>query len=139
MTTFIIATNNAKTANPDRHCGAFIFTTINIETAKLNRRYHHFIIAINNPNTTTSIVMTICCGMCIALELGCEFGQIIFWHVWCLTPGLKSLFYQMRPCSCLYRHIVRCLGDPWCEAASYCCGAFEEPDKDDTHFRTRLY
>ncbi|KAK3715911.1 hypothetical protein RRG08_043926 [Elysia crispata] len=84
-------------------------------------------------------VMTLCCGMCIALELGCEFGNIIFWHVWCCTPGIKSLFFQTYPCKCLYSHIVRCLADPWCEACSYCCGAFEEPDKDDTHFKTRLY
>merc|ERR1739842_94095 len=30
--------------------------------------------------------MTLCCGICIAAEWGCEFAYVAFVHIWYITP-----------------------------------------------------
>merc|ERR1712241_545603 len=34
-------------------------------------------------------IMTLCCGICIAAEWGCEFAEIAFCHIWYVTPCFK--------------------------------------------------
>jgi hypothetical protein len=34
---------------------------------------------------------TLLCGICIAMEWGCEFAYIAFMHIWFITPCFKVL------------------------------------------------
>ncbi|KAK6177821.1 hypothetical protein SNE40_015849 [Patella caerulea] len=69
---------------------------------------------------------TLCCGMCIAAEWGCEFARIAFTHVWIVTPLFKVLEIN---CGCLQKFwalCVHCCCDPCCEAFGLLFGAFRK-------------
>ena len=42
-------------------------------------------------------LMTYCCGICIALQWGCTFGQIAFMAVWIYTPFMRLLSITLTP------------------------------------------
>merc|ERR1712154_559611 len=48
------------------------------------------------------MILTLFYGICIAMEWGCEFGQIAFIHIWYVTPCFKVCEIN---CGCL--HAVR--------------------------------
>lgn len=73
------------------------------------------------------ILMTTCCGICIAAEWGCEFGYIAFVHVWLVTPLFKIMEIN---CGCLqkiYGVCIRCCFEPLCESFSILFSSFRKP------------
>ncbi|VDI47812.1 caveolin 3 [Mytilus galloprovincialis] len=73
------------------------------------------------------IILTTCCGICIAAQWGCEFGYIAFSHVWCITPMFKVMEIN---CGCLqriYGVCVHCCFDPLCESFGLLFGNFRRP------------
>merc|ERR1712154_30274 len=71
-------------------------------------------------------LMTLCCGICIAAEWGCEFAYIAFTHIWFVTPCFKCLEPN---CGCLQKlwgMCIHCALDPMFEAVSLCCSAFKK-------------
>ncbi|XP_076439198.1 caveolin-2-like [Babylonia areolata] len=67
------------------------------------------------------------CHLCVALGWGIEFGQLLFWHVWCVGPFTSFLRHLLHvPATCL-RLCTRCLLDPCCEACSYVFMFCREP------------
>ncbi|ESO94516.1 hypothetical protein LOTGIDRAFT_189239 [Lottia gigantea] len=69
---------------------------------------------------------TLCCGICIAAEWGCEFASIAFTHVWFITPLFKVLEIE---CGCLkkfYGMCVHCCLDPCCESLGLVFSAFKK-------------
>lgn len=65
-------------------------------------------------------LMTTLCGICIALEWGCEFAMVTFNHVWCWTPMMRDLSITVGCCSKFVRVILDCCCVPWCEAMGAC-------------------
>merc|ERR1712018_1087554 len=63
-------------------------------------------------------IMTLCCGICIAAEWGCEFAYIAFGHIWYVTPCFKCLELNCGCCQKLYGMCIHCVLDPPCEAIS---------------------
>merc|ERR1712154_500760 len=72
------------------------------------------------------MIMTLCCGICIAAEWGCEFAYVAFVHIWYITPCFKWLELNCGCCQKLYGMCVHCCLDPWCEAISLCFSAFKK-------------
>merc|ERR1712156_328653 len=72
------------------------------------------------------MLMTLCCGICIAAEWGCEFAHIAFCHIWMVTPCFKVLELNCGCCQKLYGMCVHCYMDPWMEAFALCCSAFKK-------------
>merc|ERR1712110_824256 len=58
-------------------------------------------------------IMTFCCGICIAMEWGCEFAYIAFTHIWFVSPCFKCLEINCGCCQKLYGLCVHCMLDPW--------------------------
>jgi len=71
-------------------------------------------------------IMTVCCGICIAAEWGCEFAEIAFCHIWYVTPCFKVCELNCGCLQKLYGMLVHCCLDPWCEAMSLCFSAFKK-------------
>ena len=61
-------------------------------------------------------ILTICCGICIAAEWGCEFAYIAFCHIWFITPCLKICEINCGLCQRMYTTCVNCCITPVCEA-----------------------
>merc|ERR1712226_1556846 len=59
---------------------------------------------------------TLCCGICIAAEWGCEFAYIAFAHVWILTPCMRALDINCTVFRRIYNMFTECLVTPCCEA-----------------------
>merc|ERR1711971_118002 len=72
------------------------------------------------------MLMTLCCGICMAAEWGCEFAHIAFCHIWMVTPCFKVLELNCGCCQKLYGMCVHCCLDPWMEAFALCCSAFKK-------------
>ncbi|XP_076468955.1 caveolin-1-like [Babylonia areolata] len=71
-------------------------------------------------------IHTLLCGVCLAMEWGCQFAYIAFSHIWCITPFFKVLELN---CGCLqkvYGMCVHCCLDPCCEACGLLFGAFRK-------------
>ena len=69
---------------------------------------------------------TLCCGICIAAEWGCEFANIAFIHVWHLTPCLKIFEINCNVLKRLYANIVGCCMEPCCESCGRIFKSFEK-------------
>ncbi|XP_071082935.1 caveolin-1-like [Haliotis cracherodii] len=65
-------------------------------------------------------LLTLLCGICIAMHWGCEFAVIAFNHIWIITPCFKILELNCGCLKKLYGMCVHCALDPWCES----CGLF---------------
>lgn len=68
---------------------------------------------------------TLCCGLCIAAELGCEFASVAFLHVWSYTPTLRLLAIN---CTYFKRYnelILSCCLEPCCMACGQIFHAFK--------------
>lgn len=64
------------------------------------------------------VIMTTCCGICIAMEWGCEFAAIAFYHIWFLTPCVKVLEIN---CVITQKVLTACMNGccvPLCEACA---------------------
>ncbi|XP_034308290.2 caveolin-1-like isoform X1 [Crassostrea angulata] len=64
-------------------------------------------------------LMTLTCGMCIAMYWGCEFSYIAFMHIWYVTPCLRILEINCVSCQKIYALCINCWIVPFCEA----CGS----------------
>jgi len=71
-------------------------------------------------------IMTFCCGICIAMEWGCNFAYIAFVHIWYVTPCFKCLELNCGCCQKLYGMCIHCCLDPICEAIALCFSAFKK-------------
>ena len=61
-------------------------------------------------------IMTLLCGIPMAMMWGCEFAMVTFHHDWCVTPALKMF---MINCGCMqkfYSACLQCYCQPCCEA-----------------------
>ncbi|XP_063425020.1 caveolin-3-like [Mytilus trossulus] len=72
------------------------------------------------------IIMTTCCGMCIAAEWGCEFAYIAFYHIWFITPCMKVLEINCGVCQKIYALCINCCMYPLCEACGAIFNAFKK-------------
>merc|ERR1719158_2561363 len=61
-------------------------------------------------------LMTLCCGICIAAEWGCEFADIAFVHIWHITPCFKICELNCGCAQKLYGMCCHCCLTPPCEA-----------------------
>ncbi|XP_061193787.1 caveolin-1-like [Saccostrea echinata] len=66
--------------------------------------------------TLCYIIMTTCCGICLAAEWGCQFSYISFLHIWYITPFFKILELNCGFLQKLYGLCIHCCLDPMCEA-----------------------
>jgi len=64
-------------------------------------------------------ISTLCCGICIAMEWGCEFAYTAFYHIWCISPMLKLCEINCGICKRCFTTCMNCLMEPVCTA----CGA----------------
>ncbi|KAL8563413.1 hypothetical protein ACOMHN_054775 [Nucella lapillus] len=71
-------------------------------------------------------IYTLFCGICIAMEWGCEFAGIAFTHVWYVTPCFKVLELNCGCLQKLYGMCVHCCMDPCCEACGILFSAFKK-------------
>ncbi|KAL3852802.1 hypothetical protein ACJMK2_016417 [Sinanodonta woodiana] len=69
---------------------------------------------------------TLCCGICIAAQLGCEFAYISFIHVWCYTPSFKILNINCGYTKKVYGMYIKCCLEPCCEACGLLFSAFKK-------------
>merc|ERR1711920_239562 len=58
------------------------------------------------------MIMTLCCGICIAAEWGCEFAEIAFCHIWYVTPCFKVCELNCGCLQKLYVMLVHCCRPP---------------------------
>merc|ERR1711872_823830 len=72
------------------------------------------------------MILTLFYGICIAMEWGCEFGQIAFIHIWYITPCFKVCEINCGCCQKLYGMCVHCCLDPCCEACGMLFSAFKK-------------
>ncbi|XP_046358275.1 caveolin-1-like [Haliotis rufescens] len=71
-------------------------------------------------------LLTLLCGICIAMGWGCEFAWVTFTHIWFITPCFKVLELN---CGCLqkiYGVCVHCAVGPCCEAFGLLFHAFRK-------------
>ncbi|KAK3102719.1 hypothetical protein FSP39_013424 [Pinctada imbricata] len=61
-------------------------------------------------------IATLCCGICIAIEWGCEFAAIAFCHIWCISPCMKIVDINCGLCSRIYRLCIDCCCTPCYES-----------------------
>ncbi|XP_061179136.1 caveolin-1-like [Saccostrea echinata] len=61
-------------------------------------------------------LMTFCCGCCIAMEWGCEFAYIAFFHIWMLTPCIKVVEINCGVCQRIYTMCINCCCTPCYES-----------------------
>merc|ERR1712179_588757 len=71
-------------------------------------------------------ILTLCFGICIAAEWGCEFAYIAFYHIWYITPLLKMLEIECKTWQRLYGYCVTCCVTPCCEAFGTLFMAFKK-------------
>ncbi|XP_060595660.1 caveolin-1-like [Ruditapes philippinarum] len=64
-------------------------------------------------------LLTLCYGICIAAEWGCEFASIAFYHVWYITPILRMCEINCAVFTKVTKTCMGCCMEPCCEA----CGA----------------
>ena len=57
---------------------------------------------------------TLCCGICIAAEWGCEFAYVSFYHIWFITPFFKWLDINCGVIKRLWGTCVSCCCEPCC-------------------------
>ncbi|XP_005109533.1 caveolin-1 [Aplysia californica] len=65
-------------------------------------------------------LLTLFCGIPLAMCWGCEFAMITFQHVWYITPCMRA---YMINCGCLqkfYGTCIQCYLQPLYEAMGYC-------------------
>ena len=72
------------------------------------------------------MINTLFCGICIAMEWGCEFAHIAFTHIWYITPCFKVLELNCGCCKKLYGMCIHCCLDPLCEACGLLFHAFKK-------------
>ncbi|KAJ8302397.1 hypothetical protein KUTeg_021384 [Tegillarca granosa] len=60
------------------------------------------------------------CGLFIALAWGCEFGTVVFQHVWCYTPCLRIMAIYFVCFQKYFGTVISCCLAPLCES----CGLF---------------
>ncbi|KAK3101858.1 hypothetical protein FSP39_006842 [Pinctada imbricata] len=65
-------------------------------------------------------LMTLLCGICIALEWGCTFAEIAFQHVWCHTPCLRVFTINALCFQKFYGTCMNCCLAPVCETCGLC-------------------
>ncbi|XP_045164740.2 caveolin-1-like [Mercenaria mercenaria] len=61
-------------------------------------------------------LLTFLCGLCIALEWGCEFAMLTYSHVWCWTPCLRDFSITMGCAQKFFQSCLSCCVGPCCEA-----------------------
>ncbi|XP_052250471.1 LOW QUALITY PROTEIN: caveolin-1-like [Dreissena polymorpha] len=61
-------------------------------------------------------LLTILCGICIALAWGCNFALVAFDHVWCYTPCIRDFSICVGCFQKVYGTIIMCAAGPVCEA-----------------------
>merc|ERR1712063_68123 len=72
------------------------------------------------------LIMTTCCGICIAAEWGCEFAWVSFVHIWYITPCFKWLDIN---CGCMRKLCTSCIScclDPICMSLGLFFHQFEK-------------
>ncbi|XP_076469379.1 caveolin-1-like [Babylonia areolata] len=72
------------------------------------------------------MISTLFCGICIAMEWGCEFADIAFVHIWYVTPCFKVMELNCGCIQKLYGMCVHCCMDPCCEACGILFSAFKK-------------
>ncbi|VDI48110.1 caveolin 3, partial [Mytilus galloprovincialis] len=65
-------------------------------------------------------LLTLLCGLCIALYWGCTFACLTFEHVWCWTPYMRCFSIFAGACQKFLGIIMNCCCAPFCET----CGLF---------------
>lgn len=71
-------------------------------------------------------ICTLLCGIFIAMELGCEFAQIAFAHVWFITPMLRKLEINCSVMKKVYGACIGCCLEPCCESCGKIFKSFEK-------------
>ncbi|KAL5014248.1 hypothetical protein ScPMuIL_008518 [Solemya velum] len=77
-------------------------------------------------------IMTTLCGICLAMNWGCEFAYISFVHIWYVTPLFKIL--QLN-CGCLqrlYGMCISCCLEPLCTSIGMVFHQFGNGKKPET-------
>ncbi|KAL3852809.1 hypothetical protein ACJMK2_016424 [Sinanodonta woodiana] len=69
---------------------------------------------------------TLCCGICIAAEWGCEFACIAFNHIWFITPCLRVCEVNCGVMKKLYGFVIGCCLDPCCDSCGKIFHAFRK-------------
>ncbi|WAR26857.1 CAV1-like protein [Mya arenaria] len=73
-------------------------------------------------------LLTLFCGLCIAIGWGCEFGIVAFNQAWQCTPSLRCLSIQL---GCLQKCLVitlNCVAGPYCELTGNCMARLKQDD-----------
>ena len=65
-------------------------------------------------------LMTLLCGLCIALYWGCDFAIVAFDHVWCWTPCIREFSICVGCFQKVYATIIQCCCAPVCETCGLC-------------------
>lgn len=65
-------------------------------------------------------LLTILCGICIALAWGCHFAGIAFSNIWCFTPCLRCLSICIGCVQKVNWSIINCCLGPCCETGGLC-------------------
>ncbi|CAC5413035.1 CAV3 [Mytilus coruscus] len=65
-------------------------------------------------------LLTLLCGLCIALYWGCTFACLTFEHVWCWTPYMRCFSIFAGACQKFIGILMNCCVAPICET----CGLF---------------
>ncbi|KAL4226703.1 Caveolin-1 [Mactra antiquata] len=71
-------------------------------------------------------INTLCYGICIAAEWGCEFATVAFYHIWFITPSLRMFEINCAVFKKLYATICGCCVEPCCEACGRVFASFEK-------------
>jgi len=71
-------------------------------------------------------ILTLLCGIFVALCWGCEFAGIAFTHIWCYTPDYKACEINLGVAKKFYGTCIHCICDPMCEACSLFFSAFKK-------------
>jgi len=65
-------------------------------------------------------ILTILCGVLLALFWGCDFGCTAFTHIWHCTPSLRMYSIWCGLCQKFLAITVSCFLVPVCEACGTC-------------------
>ncbi|XP_053377544.1 caveolin-1-like [Mercenaria mercenaria] len=61
-------------------------------------------------------ILTLFCGLCIALFWGCEFAVTSFAHIWCYTPFIRDFSIGVGCLKKIFKIVLDCCVAPVCES-----------------------